>query len=1014
MIENRFDPSAREGDIYAKWEGADAFKPQGEGEPFSIVIPPPNVTGVLHIGHALNNTLQDVLARFNRMQGKRVLWQPGTDHAGIATQMVVERQLAEAGGNESRASLGREAFIERVWEWKEQSGGQIMQQLRRLGASCDWSREKFTMGEKGVEDDQMVAAVTKVFVDLYNDGLIYRDKRLVNWDPHFQTAISDLEVENREVKGHMWHFKYPLAGGETYTYVEKDEDGNVVLEEERDYISIATTRPETMLGDGAVAVHPSDERYAPIVGKLCEIPVGPKELRRLIPIIQDEYPDPGFGSGAVKITGAHDLNDYGVAQRNKIPMYRLMDVKAAMRSDGNSYEESAKIAAKIAANPNNVFEILQREWLIPEDTELGDREAKISAAIGYLNLVPDEYRGLDRFKAREKVVADIDAEGLMIAVEDKKIMQPFGDRSGVVIEPMLTNQWYVDAKTLAKPAIKAVEDGSTRFVPATWEKTYFEWMRNIEPWCVSRQLWWGHRIPAWYGPEITEEEDLDSPTGKSKSLSYGSGTGNCFVASSAAEAAKLAEEFYGTHVIVARDQHDLQGKVLEDRSGAVVIYRDEDVLDTWFSSGLWPFSTMGWPGGDDPALKEFYPTSVLVTAFDIIFFWVARMMMQGLHFMGEVPFKDVYIHALVRDEKGQKMSKSKGNVIDPLELVDEYGADALRMTLTAMAAQGRDIKLSKQRVEGYRNFSTKLWNAFRFSQMNECVRTADFDPKAVKHTLNKWIIAEVAKATAETAKGIEQYRFNEAAGAAYRFTWNVFCDWYLELVKPLFSGEDEAAKAETRATAAWVIEQMLHMLHPFMPFVTEELFDTLQADAGVAEGERRLLIVQRWPELDGLSDAAAEAEVDWVIRLISAVRSARQDVNVPAGAKVPLALVGASDETKGRLETYRALIERLARVEDVTFVDAAPKGTIQVVIDEATACLSVADLIDLGAEKARLAKEIGKLDGEITGLEKRLGNPQFVEKAPPEVVEEQKERVASAGETKAKLAAALTQLEAAG
>ncbi len=915
MIDNRFDPKAREGEIYEKWEASGAFQPRGDGEPFSIVIPPPNVTGVLHIGHALNNTLQDVLTRFHRMLGKRVLWQPGTDHAGIATQMVVERQLAESGSNESRASLGREAFVERVWEWKEESGGQIMQQLRRLGASCDWSREKFTMGTKDADNDQMVAAVTKVFVDLYNEGLIYRDKRLVNWDPHFQTAISDLEVENREVKGHFWHFKYPLEGGETYTYVEKDADGNVVLEEERDYISIATTRPETMLGDGAVAVHPSDERYAPIVGKRVLLPLAD----RYIPIIADEHPDPDFGSGAVKITGAHDFNDHMVAKRHDLPMYILMDEKGAMAEADH---------------------------------------------------VPEKYRGMDRFEARKAVVADIDALGLLIEVEDKKIMQPFGDRSGVVIEPMLTDQWYVDAKKLAVPAIKAVEDGRTKFVPKNWEKTYFEWMRNIEPWCISRQLWWGHRIPAWFGPD-----------------------GEIFVGASEEEARAKAKAHYG------KDE---------------TLTQDEDVLDTWFSSGLWPFSTMGWPGNDDPALKEFYPTSVLVTAFDIIFFWVARMMMQGLHFMEEVPFKDVYIHALVRDEKGQKMSKSKGNVIDPLELVDEYGADALRMTLTAMAAQGRDIKLSKQRVEGYRNFATKLWNAFRFSQMNECVRVADFDPKGVKHTLNKWIIAEVAKATAETAKGIEQYRFNEAAGAAYRFTWNVFCDWYLELVKPLFSGEDEAAKAETRATAAWVIEQMLHMLHPFMPFVTEELFDTLQADAGVAEDKRKLLIVQHWPKLDGLSDSAAEAEVDWVIRLISSVRSARQDVNVPAGAKVPLALVGASDGTKARLETYRALIERLARVEDVSFVDAAPKGTIQTVLDEATACLSVADLIDLGAEKARLAKEIGKLEGEITGLEKRLGNPQFVAKAPPEVVEEQKERVAAAGETKAKLAAALKQLEAAG
>ncbi len=655
MIENRFDPTAREGDIYAKWEGADAFKPQGEGEPFSIVIPPPNVTGVLHIGHALNNTLQDVLARFNRMQGKRVLWQPGTDHAGIATQMVVERQLAEAGGNESRASLGRETFIERVWEWKEQSGGQIMQQLRRLGASCDWSREKFTMGEKGVEDDQMVAAVTKVFVDLYNDGLIYRDKRLVNWDPHFQTAISDLEVENREVKGHFWHFKYPLENGETYTYVEKDADGNVILEEERDYISIATTRPETMLGDGAVAVHPSDERYAPIVGKRVLLPLAD----RYIPIIADEHPDPDFGSGAVKITGAHDFNDHMVAKRHDLPMYILMDEKGAM----------------------------------------ADAEH-----------VPEKYRGMDRFEARKAVVADIDALGLLIEVEDKKIMQPFGDRSNAVIEPMLTDQWYVDAKKLAKPAIAAVEDGRTRFVPKNWEKTYFEWMRNIEPWCISRQLWWGHRIPAWFGPVITLAKASDGnivvfpgPEAPEREL---------FVGESVFEISDALKETYGAVVSVTGakfvevdtpEEYRAMLAGLGDEHHNIPLMRDTDVLDTWFSSGLWPFSTMGWPGNDDPALKEFYPTSVLVTAFDIIFFWVARMMMQGLHFMGEVPFKDVYIHALVRDEKGQKMSKSKGNVIDPTELVDEYGADALRMTLTAMAAQGAT---SSCRSSGWKAIAT--------------------------------------------------------------------------------------------------------------------------------------------------------------------------------------------------------------------------------------------------------------------------------------------------------------------
>jgi valyl-tRNA synthetase len=631
MLDKHYNPADIEARLYDAWEAAGAFKAnqRPDGDPFCIVIPPPNVTGSLHMGHALNNTVQDILCRFERMRGRDVLWQPGLDHAGIATQMVVERQMAERN-EPGRRDIGREAFIEKVWNWKAESGGTIVGQLRRLGASCDWSRERFTM------DDGLSAAVLKVFVQLYREGLIYKDKRLVNWDPKFETAISDLEVENHEVPGHMWHFKYPLADGETYEYVEKDEDGNVTVRETRDYISIATTRPETMLGDGAVAVHPSDERYAPIVGKLCEIPVGPKQHRRLIPIITDEYPDPEFGSGAVKITGAHDFNDYEVARRNDIPMYRLMDVKAAMRDDGEPYAEAAARAMDIVKRGGT-----------PDAREVDS-----------INLVPDEYRGLDRFEARKRVVEDIDAEGLMIMVEDKKIMQPFGDRSKVIIEPMLTDQWFANAAELAKPAIAAVENGDTVFVPKQWEKTYFEWMRNIQPWCISRQLWWGHQIPAWYGED-----------------------GEVFVAETEALAEEMAEEHYGQRVKLTRD---------------------EDVLDTWFSSALWPFSTLGWPE-ETHELKRYYPTNVLVTGFDIIFFWVARMMMMGLHFMKkpdgspQVPFDTVYIHALVRDEKGQKMSKSKGNVIDPLELIDQFGADALRFTLAAMAAQGRDIKLATAR-----------------------------------------------------------------------------------------------------------------------------------------------------------------------------------------------------------------------------------------------------------------------------------------------------------------------------
>ncbi|MBI1341162.1 valine--tRNA ligase [bacterium] len=942
MIDDRFDPAAAEGRIYEMWEESGAFQPQGDGKPFSIVIPPPNVTGVLHVGHALNNTLQDVLTRFHRMSGKRVLWQPGTDHAGIATQMVVEREIAKEG-NLSRREMGREAFLERVWAWKAQSEGAIRNQLKRLGASCDWTRERFTM------DEGLSQAVIKVFVQLHAEGLIYRDKRLVNWDPHFQTAISDLEVENREVKGHFWHFKYPLENGETYTYVEKDADGNVTLEEERDYISIATTRPETMLGDGAVAVHPSDERYAPIVGKRVLLPLAD----RYIPIIADDYPDPEFGSGAVKITGAHDFNDYAVAKRHNLPLYELMDEYGRMRD---------------------------------------------------ADYVPAAYRGLDRFEARARVVADIDARGLLEKVEDKVIMQPFGDRSNVVIEPFLTDQWYVDAATLAGPAIKAVEDGRTTFHPEHWAKTYFEWMRNIEPWCVSRQLWWGHRIPAWYGPARTTAPD--GKGGHQAAVdSLGELPPQVFVAMDEAAALAKAAAFYGRSVTVAADRDAARRDMLAgDHEQKVVLWQDEDVLDTWFSSALWPFSTMGWPDESDPALKDFYPTTVLSTAFDIIFFWVARMMMQGLHFMNDVPFRDVYIHALVRDAKGQKMSKSKGNVIDPLELVDEFGADALRMTLAAMAAQGRDIKLSKQRVEGYRNFSTKLWNAARFCQLNECRLDPDYDPASAKLALNRWLVSQAARTADAVAAEIEAYRFNEAAAAIYKFTWNVFCDWYLEFAKPLFSGEDEQAKAETQKTAAWALDQILHMLHPFMPFVTEALFQ----EAGVARG---LLISRRWPAPDPKKiDERSEAEIDWLIRLITAVRSARADLNVPPGSKAPLTIVGASAATRARIDAYGALVERLARAEGLMFADAPPDGAIRIVIDEATVCLGVAGLIDMDAERVRLTKEVARLTADIAGIDKKLANPQFMERAPPEIVEEQHERRSEAEAVRAKLSDALKVL----
>ncbi len=950
MLDKNFNFQDAEARIYARWEDDGAFKPSDTpgAEPYTIVIPPPNVTGSLHMGHALNDTLQDILCRFERMRGKSVLWQPGMDHAGIATQMVVERQMMER--QEKRTDLTREEFVERVWQWKEESGGTILHQLKRLGASCDWSRERFTMGDPHDPDDQMVKAVIKVFVELHKQGLIYRDKRLVNWDPKFETAISDLEVENTEVDGHFWHFKYPLENGETYEFpIAHDEEGNPTEWETRDYISIATTRPETMLGDGAVAVHPSDKRYAPIVGKNCILPLA----KRPIPIITDDYPDPDFGSGAVKITGAHDFNDYQVAKRNNIPMYILMDTKGRLRADNS------------------------------DD-----------------NKVPMKYRGLKRFadkgdapQAREQIVADIDALGLLIKVEDKKIMQPFGDRSGVVIEPMLTDQWYVDAKTLAKPAIEAVESGKTKFVPENWAKTYFQWMRNIEPWCVSRQLWWGHRIPAWYGPD---KDDLDS-TKLTK----------IFVAESGEAAIEIAKEYYGSEYEITVDDNDdsrTEGFITSGGTGGKItrigLNRDPDVLDTWFSSALWPFSTLGWPD-ETPELKKHYPTSVLVTAFDIIFFWVARMMMDGIHFMKEVPFHTVYIHALVLDEHGQKMSKSKGNVIDPLVLIEKFGADALRFTLAAQAAQGRNIRLSESRVEGYRNFGNKLWNAARFCEMNECAPDAGFDPATVKATLNQWIVHEANNCAAEVTRELEAFRFNDAAGAIYKFSWNVFCDWYLELAKPTFMGDDEAAKTETRATAAWALDQIIKLLHPFMPFISEELWGAFAV--------RERLITAAWPNPDaGLENAVAAEEMNWVIDLITAIRSVRQEMNVPAGAKIPMVFSGGDAEA--RIEAHSGVLSRLARLSDIT-AGAPPKGAVQIVQGETTIALPLGGVIDLDAEHARLDKEIAKAASEIAGIDKKLANKNFVERAPKEVVEEQHTRRADFETQIEKLNAALERLK---
>jgi valyl-tRNA synthetase len=889
MLDKTFDPKSAEPRLYAAWEASGGFSPIDDpaAEPFSIVIPPPNVTGQLHIGHALNNTLQDVLIRFERMRGKAALWLPGTDHAGIATQMVVERQLAEAG-NQSRRDLGRDAFVAKVWEWKAKSGGAIVNQLKRLGASCDWTRERFTL------DEGLSAAVRKVFVTLYKQKLIYRDKRLVNWDPHFQTAISDLEVEAREVDGHYWHFAYPLEDG----------SGEIV---------VATTRPETMLGDTAVAVHPSDQRYQALIGKAVRLPI----VNRPIPIIADEYPDPEKGSGAVKITPAHDFNDFQVGKRHSLPMINIFD-------------DFAKL------NDN----------------------------------VPVEYRGLDRFAARKKVVDAFEALGLLREIEKSRHTVPHGDRSGVVVEPYLTDQWYVNAEVLAKPAIEAIEDGSTIFVPKAWEKTYFEWMRNIQPWCISRQLWWGHRIPAWFGPD-----------------------GKIFVAETEDEAKREARELYG------RDEP---------------LRQDEDVLDTWFSSALWPFSTLGWPENTED-LRRFYPTHTLVTGFDIIFFWVARMMMQGIHFMdGQVPFKRIFINALVRDAEGKKMSKSKGNVMDPLELVDDYGADALRFTLTAMSGQARDIKLSRQRIEGYRNFGTKLWNATRFCQVNGCERAAGFDPAAVKNPLNRWIVGETTRTAQAITTALDGCGFDEAANGLYRFIWNQFCDWYVELAKPLLNGADAVAKAETQATAAWVLDVMCKLLHPVMPFLTEELWGQT-ADLGAARDHKGFLMMAPWPDLpSSLIDPAADAEIGLIVETISEGRSVRQELNVPASAKPALLVVETTPAQRAIIEASAPLIAQLLRVSEVTFTDTAPDGSIPFVVEGATFALPVAEFIDLTAERARLTKDVGGLTGEIAKLSGKLGNADFVARAPEEVVEENRERLAEAQGAKAKLESALKRLQAVG
>ncbi|MEP3112906.1 valine--tRNA ligase [Nisaea sp.] len=879
MLGKTFDAAAVERTHYENWEKAGAFAadPSSNKVPYTIMMPPPNVTGSLHMGHALTFTIQDVLVRYKRKKGQDTLWQPGTDHAGIATQSVVERQLAAK--QIDRRDIGRDAFVEKIWEWKAESGGTITNQLRALGASPDWPRERFTM------DDGCSEAVAKVFVELHKKGLIYKDKRLVNWDPKLHTAISDLEVQQVESKGHLWYFRYPL---------EDDPSRHIV---------VATTRPETMLGDSGIAVHPDDERYKDLVGKFAILPL----VGRRIPIVADEYSDPEKGSGAVKMTPAHDFNDFEVGRRHNLEQINIFDSHARINENA-----------------------------------------------------PEAYQGRDRFDARKKIIADMEEAGLLEQIEDIQHTVPHGDRSGVEIEPWLTDQWYCDAETLAKPAIEAVETGKTQFVPKSWENTYFDWMRNIQPWCISRQLWWGHQIPAWYGPD-----------------------GTIFVEESEEAAQAAADAHYGA---------------------ASEIARDEDVLDTWFSSALWPFSTLGWPE-QTPELNRYYPGDVLVTGFDIIFFWVARMMMMGIHFMGEVPFSTVYIHALVRDQHGAKMSKSKGNVMDPLDLIEKFGTDALRFTLAAMAAQGRDIKLAESRIEGYRNFTTKLWNAARYAEMNECQWDASFDPKAATQTVNRWIISELADTEAKVSKAIEGYRFNDAAGALYHFIWGTYCDWYLEFTKPILSGADKAAAEETRKATAWVLMQAINLLNPLMPFITEELWS--------AFGGEDQLITTAWPDgLQEAADADSIAEMDWVVRLISEVRSIRSEMNVPAAAKIDLLLKDMSAQTVERLERNRDVILRLARLENISATDDIPTGAVQGVIDEAMLVLPIADVVDLTQERVRLEKDLGKLDGEIMKLDKKLSNESFISRAPAEVVEENRERLTDEKTKRNKLAAALERIAA--
>jgi valyl-tRNA synthetase len=939
MIENRYHPAEVESRIYKAWEDAGAFRAgrpeRAKAPPYCIVIPPPNVTGSLHMGHALNNTLQDILSRFERMRGKDVLWQPGTDHAGIATQAVVERQLMER--QESSRAIGREAFIKRVWEWKAQSGGTIIGQLKRLGASCDWSRERFTM------DEGLSRAVMKVFVALYRAGLIYKDKRLVNWDPKLKTAISDLEVQQVETRGQLWHIKYPIEGTDKF-------------------IVVATTRPETMLGDVAVAVHPDNDKLRHLIGNHAILPL----VGRRIPIIGDTYADPEKGTGAVKITPAHDFNDFEVGRRHKLPMINVL-------------------------TPDGHITFAENIFHRPDQTSPDFGKTK-------------ELAGLDRFAARKKIVERLEAVGLIDKIEQTLHVVPHGDRSGAVLEPLLTDQWYVDAKTLAQPAIEAVRERKTVFVPAQWEATFFNWMENIQPWCISRQIWWGHQIPAWYGPWFNNEHKL-------------------FVAETAEQACAQAFEFYRTELLNDGKPYapNLQQVIVGDRPtvggvsparddadkiSGIEIARDPDVLDTWFSSALWPFSTLGWPD-QTPELARYYPTSVLVTGFDIIFFWVARMMMMGIHFMHDIPFRDVYIHRLVRDAAGAKMSKSKGNVVDPLGVIDQYGADALRFTLARGAAQGHDIRLGQQEVEINRNFSTKLWNAARFAELNECFIVPDFNPGSVKELINQWIISQLGDTLGKIELALSDYRFNDAANAIYHFVWASYCDWYLELTKPIFvtPQPSDTVKRETRATVAYVRDQIFKILHPFMPFITEELWRVSEKNR-----EEPMLALSQWPGRQPHFMDAHE-ELSWLIELVTAVRSVRTEMNVPAGSLIPIEFVNPSDSTRKRAEFWDSTFTRLARISGSTFTSKVRAGSAQIIVGGETITLPLAGIIDLAAERARLEKELAKCDADIARVEQKLNNADFVKRAPEDVVEGEREKREEVLARKAKILEALARLK---